>query len=116
LRQGRYTGNIRQPLKIVHVAHSYGSVLSQALITKYPTISDGVVLTGMIANETDFPAFFEASRLVIANELSPGKYTGLDSGYLTYADAFANAAAFSTLGALIRRSYGILRVLLNPVE
>ena len=40
------------------------------------------------------PGFFEAVRLNIANTVSPGKYTGLDSGYLSYADAIGAAAGF----------------------
>jgi pimeloyl-ACP methyl ester carboxylesterase len=98
LKQGRYTGKIGQPSKIVHVGHSFGSYLTHSLIGAYPTISDGVVLTGIGYNVTDFPEFFEAARLNIANTVSPGKYTGLDSGYLAFADAVGNAASFFHAG------------------
>ncbi|KUJ13436.1 uncharacterized protein LY89DRAFT_737415 [Mollisia scopiformis] len=96
LRQGNYTGTIGEPSKIVHVGHSYGSILSHALVAEDPTISDGVLLTGIAynASTTDFAAFVEASRLNIANTVEPQKYPGLDSGYLEPADVLGLAAAF----------------------
>lgn len=51
-------------------------------------------MQGIGYNITDFPAFFEAVRFMIANTVSPGKYTGLDSGYLINADIIGNAAGF----------------------
>ncbi|KAI8623722.1 alpha/beta-hydrolase [Xylariaceae sp. FL1651] len=94
LRAGSYTGKIGKPSNIVHVGHSFGSILTHQLIAQYPSISDGVILTGIGYNVTDFPAFFEAARLDIANTVSPGKYTGLDSGYLAFTDAVGNAQTF----------------------
>jgi pimeloyl-ACP methyl ester carboxylesterase len=94
LRTGHYTGKIGKPSKIVHVGHSFGSILTHNLITKYPSISDGVVLTGIGYNVTNFPAFFESARLNIANTVSPGKYKDLDSGYLAFSDIIGNAQSF----------------------
>lgn len=101
LKQGSYTGDIGQPLKIVHVGHSYGSFVTHSLIAKYPTLSDGVILTGIgyNATTTNFPAFFEGARLNIANTVSPGRYPGRDSGYLAYADIIGNAATFFHQGS-----------------
>jgi pimeloyl-ACP methyl ester carboxylesterase len=94
LKQGKYTGNIGQPSKIVHVGHSYGSILTQALITAYPTISDGVILKGSGYNVSGAGLFAEAVRFNIANTVFPRKYPGLDSGYLAFADPYGNAAGF----------------------
>ncbi|KAH8894576.1 alpha/beta-hydrolase [Thozetella sp. PMI_491] len=94
LRAGRYTGSIGKPAKIVHVGHSYGSFLTHSLVSQDPSLSDGIVLTGIGYNVTDFPAFFQAARLNIANTVSPGKYSGLDSGYLAFSDIIGNAATF----------------------
>ena len=94
LRSGEYTGTIGKPSKIVHVGHSFGSILTHDLITQSPSISDGVVLTGFAFNATDFPAFFEAVRLNIANNVAPEKWKGLDSGYLAFADIEGLAAGF----------------------
>lgn len=98
LRSGQYTGQLPggKPSKIVHVGHSFGSILTHSLIVQDPSISDGVILTGTAYNQTttDFPAFFEGARLNIANTVSPAKYHGLDSGYLAFADVYGNAASF----------------------
>lgn len=101
LKQGKYTGNIRQPSKIVHVCYSYESVLTHTLVTKYSTLSDGVILTGIGYNTTttSFPAFFEGPHLSIADTVSPGRYPGRDSGYLAYADAIGNLATFFHQGS-----------------
>lgn len=37
--------------KIIHLGHSFGSVLTNGLITTYPNLSDAAVLTGYILNE-----------------------------------------------------------------
>ena len=94
LRAGDYTAGIGKPTNVVHVGHSFGSILSHGFITQYPSESDGVVLTGIGFNATDFPAFFEASRLNIANTVAPKKWKGLDSGYLAFADIVGLAAGF----------------------
>jgi len=96
IRQGKYTGTIGKPSKSVHIGHSFGTVLTHALIAAYPRISDGVILTGVGYNATafDFPGFFESARLNIANTVWPGKFPGLDSGYLAFADVIGNAASF----------------------
>lgn len=36
--------------KIIHVGHSFGSILTTALLATYPDVSDGAVITGLIAN------------------------------------------------------------------
>ncbi|TVY78492.1 hypothetical protein LSUE1_G004850 [Lachnellula suecica] len=94
LRQGNYTDSIGQPSKIVHMGLSFGSVLTTALIASYPNISDGVALTGSGFNGTNEGALWEAFRLNIASTVSPGKWPGRDSGYLTFGDPFANSAIF----------------------
>ncbi|KAK8016855.1 hypothetical protein PG993_015044 [Apiospora rasikravindrae] len=94
VRSGQYTGNLGQPSKVVHVGHSFGSILTHTLVEQDPTLSDGIILTGTGYNETAFPSFFEGARLNIANTVSPGKYRGLDSGYLAFADIYGNVATF----------------------
>ena len=100
IRQGKYTGTIGKPSKIVHIGHSFGTVLTHALIAAYPTISDGVILTGVGYNASalDFPGFFESARLNLASTVVPGKFPDLDSGYLYFADVIGNAASFFHAG------------------
>ncbi|KAH0846259.1 hypothetical protein FOPE_11977 [Fonsecaea pedrosoi] len=38
--------SLTAPNKIVHVGHSFGSFLTSALVAKYPTLTDGVIITG----------------------------------------------------------------------
>lgn len=101
MRQGSYTGSGGKPSKIIHVGHSYGSFLTHSLIAKYPTLSDGIILTGIgyNATTTQFPAFFEGARLNIANTVSPGRYPGRDSGYLANTDVIGNVATFFHQGS-----------------
>ncbi|KAK8122805.1 hypothetical protein PG984_011475 [Apiospora sp. TS-2023a] len=94
LRSGQYTGTVGKPSKIVHVGHSFGSILTHTLVEQDPSLSDGIILTGTGYNQSDFPAFFEGARLNIANTVSPDKYHGLDSGYLAFADIYGNAGTF----------------------
>lgn len=45
-----FTG-LAPPTKIVHVGHSFGSVLTSALIALYPDITDGAIITGYFAGK-----------------------------------------------------------------
>ncbi|OQV05146.1 hypothetical protein CLAIMM_09932 [Cladophialophora immunda] len=38
--------SLAKPNQIVHVGHSFGSFLTSALIAQYPTLTDGVIITG----------------------------------------------------------------------
>ncbi|KUJ15735.1 uncharacterized protein LY89DRAFT_783009 [Mollisia scopiformis] len=93
LRDGKYTGNFGTPSKIVHVGHSFGSLLSNGLIATTPEISDGAILTGLAYDQNASP-FLEAFALRIASEQFPGKWSDRDNHYVTSVDAAANAATF----------------------
>ncbi len=70
--------------KVVHVGHSFGSILCYALAASYPGASDGIALTGF-SLDTDFiPAFIYSGNLVSANSL-PGLKSYAD-GYLAFGD------------------------------
>lgn len=94
LRSGQYTGTLGKPSKLVHVGHSFGSSLSNALIATTPQLSDAAILTGIAYNGTQFGTVLESFGLRIATGQAPGKWTGRDNGYLTWVDAPANAVAF----------------------
>ena len=93
LRSGKYTGPLGVPGKLVHVGHSFGSFLSNALIANTPELSDAAILTG-IAYGSVATAFMEAWGLRIASQIAPGKWNNRDNGYLTWVDPFGNAAVF----------------------
>jgi len=91
VRSGKYTGKLGAPKKIVHVGHSFGSVLSNALIGRNPGISDGAVLTGYGVNQTNMD---QASTITgfaarIAKTVNPSKFGKLDTGFIATADIYA---------------------------
>ncbi|KAN0095337.1 alpha/beta-hydrolase [Hyaloscypha variabilis] len=93
LRAGKYTGVLGVPGKLVHVGHSFGSFLSNALVATTPELSDAAILTG-IAYGSASMTFMEAWGLRIATQIAPGRWNNRDNGYLTWVDAFGNAAVF----------------------
>jgi len=55
IRAGNYTGSFGAPSKLVHVGHSYGSLISNGLIATTPGLSDGVILTGISYSKIQEP-------------------------------------------------------------
>lgn len=53
VREGKYTGALGKPEKVVLVGHSYGSGISAGVVSQKPGLVDGLVLTGMF-----FVSFF----------------------------------------------------------
>lgn len=94
LRAGTISKEIHIPSKIVHVGHSYGSQLSNALAASTPDLSDGIVLTGYSLNTTWQPWFERASAFHLASENQPGRFANFSSGYLTWGDKYVNQYAF----------------------
>jgi pimeloyl-ACP methyl ester carboxylesterase len=74
----------------VLVGHSFGSVVSNALIAAAPAIVDGVVLTGIGYAVPSNAVNFEAWQPRLARLQSPGRWRQLDGGYVTWVDIFAN--------------------------
>ena len=82
------------PKKVIHVGHSWGSLLSNALVAVKPELSDGVVLTGY-SHIFSYEVFFIASaNFHLASENQPGRFGGRSSGYLTWGDKYANQYSF----------------------
>lgn len=88
LRSGQYTGNIGKPNSIVLVGHSFGSITSNSLITKYPKLVNGATLTGIAYAPVPNlqKVLVETAAPRIASNMSPSQFKDLDSGYLTFAD------------------------------
>ena len=59
------------PDKIVHVVHSFGSFLTSALISTYPTLSDGAIITGYIVNKYLGSIGYTAFDVVYAATANP---------------------------------------------
>lgn len=88
IRAGKYTGAVGVPNKIIFVAHSYGSALTQATIAAAPDIADAAVLTGL-AFAQNFQVIAEAMAPRVAS-LQNKKWKALDPGYVTWPDVWAN--------------------------
>lgn len=100
LREGNLSklagAQIPVPRKVVHVGHSFGSAITNAVIATLPTASDGAVLTGFSTTAEYGLQFAISSNFHIASELDPerfGQY-GFSKGFLTWGDAQSNQYSF----------------------
>ncbi|KAL5315096.1 hypothetical protein ACEPPN_017747 [Leptodophora sp. 'Broadleaf-Isolate-01'] len=79
VKAGKYTGGFGTPKSLVLVGHTFGSVISAALVTADPSIAEGLVLTGFSFNGTNGAGFLEAFQPRIASgESSNGHLWTLD--------------------------------------
>ncbi|KAF2816638.1 alpha/beta-hydrolase [Mytilinidion resinicola] len=99
VRAGKYTGSIGKPKNIVLVGHSFGSFLSNAVISDQRNLVDGVVLTGIAyANATDLATAdsgwgLEAFAARIA-KFQDKKWSNRDTGYLNFGDIYGHVNGF----------------------
>jgi pimeloyl-ACP methyl ester carboxylesterase len=92
-------GNVTQvpkPAKIIHVGHSWGSILSNALAAAAPELSDGVVLTAYSHLSTYQSLFIASTGLRFASHNQPARFpnTTYSTGFLTWPDKYANQYSF----------------------
>jgi len=95
--------------KIVHVGHSFGSAQTYALVAAYPTISDGIVLTGFSMNASFVGYFAAGADFQLANLNQPFRFgssatagaiaSGLN--YLTQNYALTDYVAGLNLGSVV---------------
>jgi pimeloyl-ACP methyl ester carboxylesterase len=97
LRQGDLkVHGISPPNKVIHVGHSWGSELSNALaaLPQGNALSDGLILTAF-SERFNFATFFVASsNFHLASTNQPARFKNASSGYLTWGDKFANQYGF----------------------
>jgi pimeloyl-ACP methyl ester carboxylesterase len=94
VRSGNLSPRIPTPKKIIHVGHSYGSLVTNGIVATQPNLSDGLVLTGFSYNDTWIGSFELALSFHLARENNPCRFGQLSSGYLTWGDKYDNQAAF----------------------
>lgn len=90
VKTGQYTGSIGTPKSVVVLGFSFGSVVTNTLVSNEPTLMDGAVFTGLGYSPTAFAPFLEAYQPRIASLQNPDKFGQLDTGSLTWVDIFAN--------------------------
>lgn len=86
LREGKFPKVPHAFSKIIHVGHSFGSGQSYALTAMYPTISDGIVLTGFSTNGSFVPLFDLAANWEQAALNAPKTLGDYPRGYLVASD------------------------------
>lgn len=91
---GHLSPRIPIPKKVIHVGHSYGSLITNGVVATQPNLSDGLVLTGFSYNDTWIPTFELALSFHLARENNPSRFSQLSSGYLTWGDKYDNQGAF----------------------
>ena len=74
LRNGTLPGVGRAFGKVTHVGHSFGSAQTYALVNMYPSISDGIVLTGFSMNASFVPFFAAGADFVLASLNQPFRF------------------------------------------
>ena len=98
LREGRLSSiakcHIPTPKKVLHIGHSFGSLITGTLAGSVPELSDGIVLTGYSTDSTYALNFAIGTNFHLASEAVPDRFAGLSTGYLTWADELANEFAF----------------------
>lgn len=77
--------------KLVLVGHSFGSVVSNAVLHSSPISVDAAVLTGVsyygvVGSET-----LQAKQLRLANTVNAQRWGSLDNAYMTWVDKYSNA-------------------------
>ncbi|KAM0719599.1 hypothetical protein Q7P37_003729 [Cladosporium fusiforme] len=93
-RPGQLYAALPKPTgRVLHVGHSFGSVLSNVLISEAPELSNGAVLTGLSHNATWGSSFPISSNFHLAKEVRP-EWANLSTGMLTWADELANQYVF----------------------
>jgi pimeloyl-ACP methyl ester carboxylesterase len=83
-----------KPRSVVLVEHSYGSVVSNALLAATPDIVDAAVLTGIGYVTPSTAVNFNAWQPRLPRLQSLARWRQLDGGYITWVDIFANVNTY----------------------
>ncbi|KAE8360860.1 hypothetical protein BDV27DRAFT_167404 [Aspergillus caelatus] len=83
---------VEKPRKVVHVGHSFGSIQTYGLTAIYPTISDGIILTGFSPNASFQTLFLAGANFQQTHIQQPD--SGYSPGYLSSSDISANQYLF----------------------
>lgn len=89
-RSGDLHGDLPTPSgRVIHVGHSFGSIMSNVLIAQNPELSDGVILTGFSHNSSFPPGFPISTNFHLAKENRPELWGNYSTGILTWGDELA---------------------------
>jgi len=94
LRAGELPDVQKKFEKIVHVGHSFGSILTYELVAMHPDISDGIILTGYSQNGSYVPAISAGMNWQVARMNQPARFGNHSTGYLTWSNLGSNQYGF----------------------
>ena len=77
--------HLPRPAHVIHVGHSWGSELTNALVNVAPQLSDGIILTGYSHNLTFESLFVSACNFRTVSENQPSRFPNWSTGYITWA-------------------------------
>ena len=80
--------------KIIHVGHSYGSILTWSLLSTYPEVSDGAVLTSYILNKYVSMLRLASFGIEFAQTTDPELFGDFPSGYFVQNSAATLQSGF----------------------
>ncbi|KAL9085620.1 MAG: hypothetical protein Q9165_007521 [Trypethelium subeluteriae] len=96
LREGKLHKEIQVPKQVVHVGHSFGSLLTNGLASSAPELTDGIVLTGFSHLTQYLQWYVHSTAYHLASLNQPERFADFEFGYLTWADEFYNQFDFFT--------------------
>ncbi|KAL6862088.1 alpha/beta-hydrolase [Trichoderma novae-zelandiae] len=70
--------------KVVHVGHSYGSIITNWFLARYGSLSAGAILTGFLIDNQFANLKVEIADLSYAPEHNPALFANRTSGYLAF--------------------------------
>ena len=73
-----------QPSKIVHIGHSYGSIITNYFLGRYGKMSSGAILTGFLLSNESASLKLEVGDLAYAPDYNPERYGNRTAGYLAF--------------------------------
>lgn len=109
LRNGTFPGVKHAFEKITHVGHSFGSAQTYKLVSMYPGISDGIVLTGFSMNGSFLGFFLSGADFVLANLNQPFRFGNASfaagNAILSSLASTLNVSSAAEMAAI--RAYGL---------
>ncbi|KAL4881493.1 Alpha/Beta hydrolase protein [Aspergillus karnatakaensis] len=91
---GHLSRKIPVPKKVVHVGHSYGSLITNGLVAGQPHLSDGIVLTGFSHDSSWTTTLELCLGFEVARFNNAARFKHYQTGYLTWGREFDNQCIF----------------------
>ncbi|KAI9828492.1 MAG: hypothetical protein M1826_006029 [Phylliscum demangeonii] len=89
VRLGRCSGSAGVPKSVVLVGHSFGSVISNAIVASIPGAADGLILTGLGYTGFDFKTIWGTLQARLPSQEQHDMLANLDTGYLDAGDLYS---------------------------